>query len=72
MQKRLISPTGEVLLEKSIKFFCIDPTKDLPEVEDAKEFSMDVWRGGDKQDECKVKLTENSIGVEGPEKFEIL
>jgi len=28
--------------------YMIDPTKDLPEVEDAKEFSMDVWRGGDK------------------------
>jgi len=52
--------------------YMIDPTKDLPEVEDAREFNMDVWRGGDKFDECKVKLTENAIGVDGPEKFEIM
>lgn len=45
--------------------YMIDPTKDLPEVEDAKEFNMDVWRGGDKFDECKVKLTENAMGLTG-------
>jgi len=28
--------------------YMIDPTKDLPEVEESKEFSMDVWKGGDK------------------------
>jgi len=50
----------------------IDPTKDLPEVEESREFSMDVWKGGDKFEDCKVKVTESSIKVEGPEKFEII
>jgi len=50
----------------------IDPTKDLPEVEETKEFNMDVWKGGDKFEDCKVYVTESSIKVEGPEKFEII
>jgi len=52
--------------------YMIDPTKDLPEVEEAHEFQMDVWKGGDKLEACKVKVNESGVKVEGPEKFEIL
>jgi len=47
--------------------YMIDPTRDLPDVEDGRVFTMDVWRGGDKFADSKVITTEDTLKIDGEE-----
>jgi hypothetical protein len=49
--------------------YLINPTQDLPEVEDKATFSVDVYRGGDKLSESTISFEEKEVKVEGSQKM---
>lgn len=52
--------------------YLINPTQDLPELPDDVEFSVDVYRGGDKLSDSTIKFADKEVEIDGaqPMKFD--
>jgi len=49
--------------------YLINPTQDLPELGENVEFEVDIYRGGDKMAESKIKFGDKEAEVDGAQKM---
>lgn len=49
--------------------YLINPTQDLPEVDDKVKFDVDVYRGGDKLSESTISFEDKDVVVDGAQKM---